>query len=147
MPTTAYLGDTYVTPFDPAYIDLWGTPVNNLFISHDAAIGRAYAGGSIINPTAGIVYGIAPGIRFPVTVQSVELYTDAGTLTAAAKINGTDITSLSAVSVTTTHTSTAATGADTMVAGDDLTLTFSSVSGVTVLNYGFFIDRTGAGTA
>lgn len=147
MPTLTYSGDTYVTPFDPAYVDLWGPVLNTLHTSHDNHIGRANAVGCIVSPADSIAYGIAPGIRFPCTVKSVELYTDAGTATAACKINGTNITSLSSVSVTTTHTSTSATGANTMVAGDDLTLVLSSVSGVSVLYYSFFIDRTGPGTA
>lgn len=36
MPTTANLGLTYVTPFDPAYVDLWGTPLNTIIIAFDA---------------------------------------------------------------------------------------------------------------
>ena len=80
MPTTTYLSNTYITPFDPAYVDLWGAPIN-------------------------------------------------------------------AVAVTTSHTSTTATGANTMVAGDDLTLTLSSVSGASILYYSYIIDRTGVGSA
>jgi hypothetical protein len=147
MPTTAYLADTYVTPFDPAYVDLWGTPVNNVFISHDAAIGRAYAGGCIISPVNSTIYGIAPSIRFPCTVKSVKLWTDAGTVTVASKIGSTVITSLSAVAVTSTPARTSSTGANTMSADNDLNLVCSSVSGVGVLYYSYYIDRTGAGTA
>lgn len=147
MPTTAYLGDTYVTPFDPAYVDLWGTPVNSLFISHDAAIGRAYAGGCIQYPADTTVYGIAPAIRFPCTVKNLKLWTDAGTVTVAAKIGSTAITSLSAISVTSTPARTSSTGANTMVAEDSLNLVCSSTSGVSFLYYSFWIDRTGAGTA
>lgn len=36
MPTTTNLGLTYVTPFDPAYVDLWGSPLNTIIIAFDA---------------------------------------------------------------------------------------------------------------
>ena len=39
MPTSTYLSLTYVTPFDPAYVDLWGTPVNNFLIGLDLDAG------------------------------------------------------------------------------------------------------------
>jgi hypothetical protein len=51
------------------------------------------------------------------------------------------------VAVTSTEATTAATAANTMAIGDDLTITPSSVSGVGWLYINIWCDRTGAGTA
>lgn len=146
MPTTAYLGKTYITPFDPAYIDLWGTPVNNLHIAWDAGLGRGQCSGCILYPET-LTYPLITKTRKPFTVKSATFLTNAGTLTAAVKINTTDVTSLSAVAVTSTESTTSATGANTAAAGDDLKLGISSVSGVTFLAYNIWVDVTGEGTA
>ena len=152
MPTTTYFGQTYVTPFDPAYVDLWGTALNNLHVLWDSAHGRAMAAGTIPYPEASKNYGIVPSIRFPATVKKVALWTDAGTLTADCKIGSTSITSLDAIAVTSSWAQTSATGANTMTADTDgtqsLYISCSSISStVTLLYYSFWIDRTGAGTA
>lgn len=151
MPTSSYLGFTYVTPFDAAYIDLWGTPLNTVLTTMDAAIGRCIVAGSILYPENSISYGVLPSVRFPCTVKSVALWTDAGTLTTACKIGSTNITSLSAIAVTSSWARTSSTGANTMTADTDgtqsLNMVLSSASGVTVLKYSFWIDRTGVGTA
>jgi len=55
----------------------------------------------------------------------------AGSLTAAVAINGTPVTGLSVVAVTTTPSDTSATGANTVATGDVVTLTISGVSGAT----------------
>jgi hypothetical protein len=146
MPTSVYLGFTYVTPFDPAYVDLWGPPLNNALIALDAAHGRAQVSGCILSPKA-MTYPLITKTRKPFTVKSATFYTDAGTLTAAVKINSTDVTSLSAVAVTSAEASTTATGANTAIAADDLKLAISSPSGVTVLAYNIWVDVTGEGTA
>lgn len=39
MPTSVYLGLFYVTPFDPAYVDLWGAPVNAFLVGVDLDAG------------------------------------------------------------------------------------------------------------
>lgn len=39
MPTTANLGLTYITPFDPAYVDLWGAPINTIIVAFDGEFG------------------------------------------------------------------------------------------------------------
>ena len=53
---------------------------------------------------------------------------DSGTVTVAAKINGTNITGLSAVSVTSTKATTNGTAANTVAVGDEISFTFSSAS-------------------
>lgn len=146
MPNTTYFGQLYVTPFDPAYVDLWGGPVNDQFILWDAVNGRLQCTGDIRYPEAAD-YRIVTNSRWPFTVKSATLETDAGTLTAAVKINSTAVTSLSAVAVTSTESTTNATGANSAAVGDNIVLTLSSVSGVTSLRYNIWFDRSAAGTA
>lgn len=146
MPTTSYFGITYVTPFDPAYTDLWGTPLNDAIIEFDRISGRLQCTGDVRYPEAAD-YRIVTNTRFPFTVDSATLETDAGTLTAAVKINSTAVTGLSAVAVTSTEAQTNATAANTASIGDNLLLTLSSVSGVSSLRYNIWLDRTAAGTA
>ncbi len=151
MPTTTYFGQTYVTPFDPAYIDLWGTPLNNLHILWDSVCGRSMCSGTIMYPEDANSVAVLTSVRFPCTVKSCALWTDAGTLTAACKIGSTDITGLAAVSVTSSYARTSATAANTLIADTDGTQTIyivpTSISSATKLFYSFWIDRTGAGTA
>lgn len=147
MPTLPYSGLVYVNPFDPAYTDLWLPPYNDLHISHDAYLAREMVSLTIAFPVDSFVYGIVNNIRFPGTVKSARLWTDAGTLTAAIKIGSTNITSLDAISVSATPATTTATGSNTLVAANNLNIVCSSVSGVNLLYVSVWIDRTGAGTA
>jgi hypothetical protein len=62
------------------------------------------------------------------TVTSLDSLSGTGTFTLAVKINGTNVTSLSAVAVSTAA-NTVATGANTFSAGDTITGTISSASG------------------
>jgi hypothetical protein len=98
-------------------------------------------------PVNGEAYLPLLNTRFPLTIKSITAKTDAGTCTVAVKINGTNVTSLDAVAVTTTEATTAATAANLMAIGDDLTVTPSSVSGVGWLYINLWCDRTNAGTA
>ena len=64
------------------------------------------------------------------TIDSIVLQTDTGTLTGVAlKINGTAVTGISAVTITTTKTITAATAANIVTAGD--LITFHITTGYT----------------
>ena len=146
MPTTAYFGFTYITPGDPAYADAWGTPYNTLHTNWDAVTGRMMCSGEIRYPEASD-YKLILNSRCAFNVDSATFKTDAGTITANLKINSTSVTSLSAVAVTSTEASTAATAAYTAAIGDDLVLTLSSRSGVAKLEYNIWLDRTSAGTA
>lgn len=147
MPNTSYFNLPYFANHDPASQDVWAPSVIDIFNAHDNAIGRGSTGGTILAPEAGTLLGIMVAPRFPCTIKSMIFLTDAGTITVAAKINGTPITSLSAVAVTSTPTHPSATGANTMTAEDVLYFDFSSVSGVNALYYAIWFDRTGAGTA
>jgi hypothetical protein len=60
------------------------------------------------------------------TVLSVRTKTDAGTITANITKNGTSITGLGALAVTTTQTNTVATALNTVTVGDKLAITLSN---------------------
>lgn len=118
IPTT--LADSAITP---------GT-YNQLTISRK---GIATAG-SVIH-TAGELYVEQPGNKiYPVlsyspramTINSIFAKTSSGTVTVAIKINGTNVTGLSAVAVTSTGASTNASGANTVNIGDRITVVTSS---------------------
>lgn len=79
---------------------------------------------------------------FAFTVDSVTCKTASGTITAAFKISGTNITSLDAVSVTSTEASTSATGANSVSTTDRLDLVLSSNSLATDLSVTVAITRT-----
>lgn len=145
MPTEAYFGDTYPSDLDPATADLWGAILNNLFVNQGARDGRVYAGGTIIAPE-NKDYNILPDIRFPGTVQRVSYWTDAGTATVNTKVNSTTVTNGN-VSATTTKQTNSPTANDSFVAGNDIKISVSSVSGVGELYYALYLDRSGAGTA
>lgn len=63
------------------------------------------------------------------TINSLNSVSATGTFSLAVNINGTPVTGLSAVGVTSTPATTNATGADTFAAGDDITGVISSASG------------------
>ena len=62
------------------------------------------------------------------TIQNLIAKLSSGTCTVAIKINGTDVTGLAAVAVTSTESITAATAANTVVAGDTITAVVSAVA-------------------
>lgn len=69
------------------------------------------------------------------TINSAWLETLSGTLTASIKINAVNVTSLSAVAVSSTGANTNATGANTFVANDTITLTVTSISTPSDFNF------------
>lgn len=65
--------------------------------------------------------------RYAFTINSLNnLKTSSGTITAAIQINGTNVTSLSSLAVTSTPASPSASGANTVAIGDRITLVLSS---------------------
>lgn len=65
---------------------------------------------------------------FAFTINSFTVDLDSGTVTIAVKINGTNVTGLSAVSASSTKATTNGTAANTVAVGDVVSLTFSSAS-------------------
>jgi len=64
----------------------------------------------------------------PYTINALFILAGSGTCTAALQINGTNVTSISAVSVSTALATAFATGANTVSSGNKLTLVLSSTS-------------------
>ena len=148
MAITLNYSDIELAEFnETAYNNLWLQQINQSLQDLDNRNGRLQYSMAIPFPTDAEAYLPLMDTRFPLTVRSVTLKTNAGTCTVAVKINGTDVTSLDAISVTSTQSTTLSTGANTMAIGDDLTITPSSVSGVDWLYVNVWCDRTGAGTA
>lgn len=76
------------------------------------------------------------------TINTLNIASTSGTCTAAVQINAINVTSLSAVSVSNTISNTNATGANTVVAGNKVTLVISSPSSLNNLQCGVKITRT-----
>jgi hypothetical protein len=147
MAITLNYSDIELAEFnETAYNNLWLQQINQALQYLDNAAGQLQLPIVIQAPTDGEEYIILPNTRFPLTVKNIILWTDAGTLTLNAKIGATNITGLSAVSVTSTRATTTATAANTMVANDDLIITPSSVTGANWLYGNVTCNRTGIGT-
>ncbi len=65
---------------------------------------------------------------FAYTINSITTKLVSGTVTVAVKINGTNVTGLSAISATSVQATTTASAANSVVAGDRVTLVTSSGS-------------------
>lgn len=93
------------------------------------------------NAVGSTVYTIIAA--FSGTINSLLLVrTTSGTITLAVKINGTNVTGLSAVAVTSTPATTNATAANTFVSGDVITIVPSSASSDLGLAYTLKATRT-----
>lgn len=80
---------------------------------------------------------------FGYTINSIlGAATSSGTIVLAVKINGTNVTSLSAVTISSSSADTSATGANTVNAGDQVTWVFSSNSSAADLRFTMKITRT-----
>ncbi len=79
---------------------------------------------SIANGT----YVLDAKATFPYTINGLVIDSLNNTGTVAVQINGTNVTGLSAVSATTTLSDTNATAANSVVAGDAVTLVFTSIA-------------------
>jgi hypothetical protein len=84
---------------------------------------------------AGLTYDIDTYAAFAYTIDEVfQIQTSSGTVTAAIKINGTAVTGLSSISVSSTAQNVAATGANSVAVGDRVQIVFSSNSGAQNIN-------------
>jgi hypothetical protein len=75
-------------------------------------------------------YTIDEYAAFPYEIQTATVKNGAGTCTLNIAINGTSVTGLSAIAATTTQGTSTATAANAVAAGNRVTITLSSVSGV-----------------
>jgi hypothetical protein len=144
--TLTYSGKILAETGETVYNNTYGDLNNDAIQYLDDAVGRVQCSGTIAYPEDKD-YILILKSRWAGTIKSAVFKTDAGTLTAAVKIDTTAVTSLSAIAVTTSESDTASTGANSMVAGNDLRLTLSGVTGCDALYYNIWIDRTSEGTA
>ena len=84
--------------------------------------------GTVITPEDGTIV-LKQNAARGFTINSLVAQLADGTCTVAIKINGTNVTGLSAVAVTTTESTTAATAANTVVAGDLVTMVLTNTAG------------------
>lgn len=123
----------------PTLVDFY--PIGRVTTASGAitAILNDWTGGTIVWPARGELSGVIPVpanatyslaeyVTEPCLIERVAFKLDSGSLTAAIKINGTAVTSLSAISVTSTQSVTAATGANSVGYGQRITLVVSSIS-------------------
>jgi len=145
MATTPYFGIPYYAALDTAGEGLWGGTDDNLHLTWEKAIAFAQLTGEF--PVEEREYRLITKTRWPLDIQSLTLETDAGTLTAAVKIDGVAVTGLSAVSASTTETTTSASALRSVPEGANVTLAISGITGAAWLRYNLYANRTGTGTA
>jgi len=79
---------------------------------------------------AATTYTLELYAAYAYTINELKIIADAGTCTAAVKINGTNVTGISAVSVSTVIATGTASAANTVAVGDKITLVTTSTSGL-----------------
>lgn len=95
--------------------------------------------------TSGITahtYTLSCYAHYGFTINTLKIICTSGTATAAIKINGTAVTNISAVGVSSTIATGTASGANTVVVGDIITLVISSPSSLNNLKVSLKITRT-----
>jgi hypothetical protein len=88
------------------------------------------------------VYPLLEYAQFGFTIDKAYYKTDSGTITAEVSINGTAVTGLSALSLTSTQGSSTATAANTVTAGDKVAITLSSNSSADTVSICLHCTRT-----
>jgi|HubBroStandDraft_1064217.scaffolds.fasta_scaffold221353_1 hypothetical protein len=95
------------------------------------------------NLSAGLSYDLDTYAPFGYTVTNVyQIQTSSGTVTAALQINGTNITGMSGIAVTSTPQNVAATGANSVAIGNTLSLVFSSNASAQNIKFTLAATRT-----
>lgn len=121
----------------PAWADLSDptlslTQLNNLVT--DSFVGHLEA------PTAKTYY-LDFKAAYPYTINTLDIATVSGTATVAVKIGGTNVTGISAVSVSSTPATGTASGANTVSAGNQVTFVVSSISSPVDMAYTLKVTR------
>jgi hypothetical protein len=111
---TVSASDTILSAFNK----IWGW-ITSLWVNSYTGMMAAPADGT---------YTIDLYAAFAGTINSLKIITDSGTTTAAVKINGTNVTGISAVSVSSSIATGTASAANAFVVGDKITLVLSSSS-------------------
>ena len=93
--------------------------------------------------SAGLTYDLDTYAPFGYTVTNVyQIQTSSGTVTAALQINGTNITGLSGIAVSSTPQNVTATAANTVAIGNTLSLVFSSNASAQNIKFTLAATRT-----
>ena len=88
------------------------------------------------------VYPLLEYAQFGFTIDKAYYKTDAGTITAEVAINGTAVTGLSALSLTSTQGNSTATAANTVAVGDKVAITLSSNASADTVSICLHCTRT-----
>jgi hypothetical protein len=93
--------------------------------------------------SAGLTYDLDTYAVFGYTVTNIyQIQCSSGSVTAAIQINGTNITGLSSISVSSTPQNVAATGSNTVAIGNTLSLVFSSNAAAANIKFTLAATRT-----
>lgn len=104
---------------------------------------RANQASCYIQTPANGTFTLAAKMTYAGTIDSLKgLKTSAGTGSVTIKINGTNVTGLATLSVTSTTQDATASAANTFVAGDRITLTIASVASAADLEFTLGYTRT-----
>jgi hypothetical protein len=95
----------------------------------------------IETPSNKTIY-IIPSAIYAATINTIKgIQTDSGTITVAVNINGTPVTGLSAIAVTSTPQNVTATAANTIAVGDVVTVVLSANASATNLRFSMEATR------
>ena len=110
--------------------------VQDALADGQAAFARIPSGSFYMQTGADLTIPLIVSAPYAFTIEGLEeLQTSAGTITAAIQINGTNVTGLSSLSVTTTPSNPTASGSNTVSIGDRVTLVLSANSSAADLEF------------
>lgn len=112
------------------------------------AITLSYTGVGLVEEFPGMIeaptaktYVLDQSAAYAYTINTLIIATVSGTITAAVKINGTNVTGISAVSVSSTPATGTASAANSVAIGDKVTLVLSSASSPVDLSFTLKVTR------
>lgn len=95
----------------------------------------------LIESPAATTYILRLNAKYAGTINNISIKTSAGTITAKLQIEGVDVTSCTGIAVTSTESTTTCTAANSVSAGDTITLVTSSLSAATNLAFSVGMTR------
>lgn len=107
----------------------------NLTCSAPSGVGMVMDLNGMLESPTDKTYVLVQKAAYAFTINTLDIVTASGTTTAAVKINGTSVTGISAVSVSSTPATGTATAANSVSAGDKVTLVLSSSSSPADLSF------------
>lgn len=116
---------------------------------HSVAVTPTQLAGLLVDSLPGFIpapanasYTLDESAAFPYQINTIIAKLDSGTVSAALQINGTPVTGISAVSLSSTQATGTASGANTVSVGQRVTLVLSSASSPANLGFTMKITRT-----